>query len=221
LPDIAQHIQQIKDTLPAGVRLVAVSKTHPASRIQEAYDAGQRIFGESRPQEFAQKATCLLADIEWHFIGHLQTNKVKQVVGRARLIHAVDSERLLLEIEKEAAKRAMHTACLLQVHIATEEAKFGFSPEELHHLFAQNFFNNTPHVQLAGLMGMATNTGDHQQVSREFRGLKQLFDQIKQTYFSGNTSFCELSMGMSGDYRLAIDEGSTLIRIGTAIFGQR
>jgi pyridoxal phosphate enzyme (YggS family) len=220
LPAIAQHIQQINDTLPAGVRLVAVSKTHPASCVQEAYEAGQRIFGESRPQEFVQKAALLPPDIEWHFIGHLQTNKVKQVVGLARLIHAVDSERLLLEIEKEAAKRALHVACLLQVHIATEEAKFGFSPDELQHLFAQNFFIHTPHVQLAGLMGMATNTGDHRQVSREFRGLKQLFDAIKQTHVAGNPSFCELSMGMSGDYRIAIDEGSTLVRIGTAIFGQ-
>ncbi|MDR0691965.1 MAG: YggS family pyridoxal phosphate-dependent enzyme [Prevotellaceae bacterium] len=221
MPAIARHIQQIKDTLPSGVRLVAVSKTHPASLVQEAYEAGQRIFGESRPQELTQKAAHLPSDIEWHFIGHLQTNKVKQVVGLARLIHAVDSERLLLEIEKEAAKRALHVACLLQVHIAAEEAKFGFSPDELHHLFAQIFFSKTPHVQLAGLMGMATNTDDHKQVSREFRGLKHLFDQIKQTYFAGEASFCELSMGMSGDYRLAIDEGSTLVRIGTAIFGER
>jgi pyridoxal phosphate enzyme (YggS family) len=221
VPDVARHIQQIKDTLPAGVRLVAVSKTHPASHVQEAYDAGQRIFGESRPQELVQKAALLPPDIEWHFIGHLQTNKVKQVVGLARLIHAVDSERLLLEIEKEAAKLTLHSACLLQVHIAEEEAKFGFSPEELHRLFAQFFFTKAPHVQLAGLMGMATNTDDHRQVSREFRGLKQLFDQIKQTYFANDAFFCELSMGMSGDYRLAIDEGSTLIRVGTAIFGER
>ena len=218
---IARHIRQIKDALPAGVRLVAVSKTHPASRIQEAYDAGQRLFGESRPQEFVQKAALLPPDIEWHFIGHLQTNKVKQVVGLAGLIHAVDSERLLLEIEKEAAKRMLQVSCLLQVHIATEEAKFGFSPEELQRLFAQHFFINTPHVQLAGLMGMATNTGDHRQVRREFRCLKQLFDQIKQTYFDENSSFCELSMGMSGDCHIAIEEGSTLVRIGTAIFEQR
>jgi pyridoxal phosphate enzyme (YggS family) len=218
---IAHHIQQIKDTLPAGVRLVAVSKTHPASCIQEAYDAGQRVFGESRPQEFAQKAALLPPDIEWHFIGHLQTNKVKQVVGRARLIHAVDSERLLLEIEKEAAKQSLQAACLLQVHIATEKAKFGFSAEELQQLLAQDFFSRTPHVRPAGLMGMATNTDDPQQVRREFRGLKQLFDQIRQSHFAGDASFCELSMGMSGDYRLAIDEGSTLVRIGTAIFGRR
>jgi pyridoxal phosphate enzyme (YggS family) len=216
---IALHIQQIKDTLPAGVRLVAVSKTRPAGCVQEAYDAGQHIFGESRPQELVQKATLLPPGIEWHFIGHLQTNKVKQVVGLARLIHAADSGRLLLEIEKEAAKRALPVACLLQVHIAEEEAKFGFLPEELRRLFAQEFFTSTPHVQLAGLMGMATNTSNHQQISREFRGLKQLFDQIKQTYFAGNAAFCELSMGMSGDYRIAIDEGSTLVRVGTAIFG--
>jgi pyridoxal phosphate enzyme (YggS family) len=128
---------------------------------------------------------------------------------------------LLLEIEKEAAKRALPVACLLQVHIAAEEAKFGFSAEEIQHLFVQDFFGKTPHVQLSGLMGMATNTSDHKQVSREFRGLKQLFDQIKHTYFAGDASFCELSMGMSGDYHMAIDEGSTLIRIGTAIFGER
>jgi pyridoxal phosphate enzyme (YggS family) len=221
LPDIARHIQQIKDTLPAGVRLVAVSKTQPAAIIKEAYEAGQRVFGESRPQELVQKAALLPSDIEWHFIGHLQTNKVKQVVGLARLIHAVDSERLLLEIEKEAARQSRRVACLLQVHIASEETKFGFSAEELQQLFAQQYFSKMPHVQLAGLMGMATNTDDHTQVGREFRGLKQLFDQIKQTYFADDASFCELSMGMSGDYRVAIDEGSTLVRVGTAIFGQK
>jgi pyridoxal phosphate enzyme (YggS family) len=218
---IAQHIQTITHSLPPHVRLVAVSKTQPAEIVKEAYEAGLRAFGESRPQELVQKAALLPPDIEWHFIGHLQTNKVKQVVGLARLIHAVDSERLLREIEKEAAQHSLRVACLLQVHIASEEAKFGFSAGELQQLFAQQRFSTMPHVQLAGLMGMATNTADHRQVRREFRGLKQLFDQIKQTHFAGDDAFRELSMGMSGDYHIAIDEGSTLVRIGTAIFGQR
>jgi pyridoxal phosphate enzyme (YggS family) len=221
MSSIAQNIQQIKESLPSGVRLVAISKTHPASFITEAYESGQRLFGESRPQEFAQKAAVLPSDIEWHFIGHLQTNKVKQVAGLAHLIHAVDSERLLFEIEKEAAKKDITVNCLLQVHIAEEEAKFGFSPDELHTFFQNGTFYKTSHIQIAGLMGMASFTDDMEQVRNEFRSLKQLFDQIKQAYFLSSPAFCELSMGMSGDYKIAIEEGSTLIRVGSAIFGNR
>ncbi|MDR3236472.1 MAG: YggS family pyridoxal phosphate-dependent enzyme [Prevotellaceae bacterium] len=218
---IAQELEKIKGTLPAGVRLVAVSKTCPPERIGEAYGAGQRIFGENRPQELAQKAAALPADIAWHFIGHLQTNKVKHVVGVARLIHAVDSERLLMEIEKEGARRSLAVPCLLQVHVACEASKFGFSPDVLRGLFRQDFFIRTPHVQLAGLMGMATHTADRAQVRREFRALKNLFDEIKQAYFPADDAFCELSAGMSDDYGIAVDEGSTLVRIGSAIFGAR
>ncbi len=215
---IASQIHSITATLREGVRLIAVSKTHPAEMISEAYDAGQRLFGESRPQELMQKAAQLPDDIEWHFIGHLQT---KMVVGRARLIHAVDSDRLLLEIEKEAARQQCTVRCLLQVHIAQEEAKFGFSPGELTTLLHTGILSSVPHVQIAGLMGMATNTADTEQVRKEFRSLKQLFDNIKSARFSDNNYFNELSMGMSGDYPLAVEEGATLIRVGSAIFGER
>ncbi len=213
---IASQIHSITSTLPEGVRLIAVSKTHPPEMIREAYDAGQRIFGESRPQEFLPKTAQLPGDIEWHFIGHLQTNKAKMVVGRAHLIHAVDSERLLLEIEKEAAKQQCTVRCLFQVHIAQEEAKFGFDPNELIALLDAGIVSSVPHVQIAGLMG-----SQMEQVRKEFRNLKQLFDKIKSTRFSDNNYFNELSMGMSNDYPVAMEEGATLIRVGSAIFGER
>jgi len=218
---IAYQIRSILSTLPDGVRLIAVTKTQPAEVIMEAYRAGQRLFGENRPQELLQKAPLLPKDIEWHFIGHLQTNKVKMVVGTAHLIHAVDSERLLAAIEKEAARQGITARCLLQVHIAQEEAKFGFSPDELHDFLNSGALSAAPHVQIAGLMGMATFTENSEQVRREFRLLKQLFDHVKNAYFSSDNNFRELSMGMSGDYPVAIEEGATLLRIGTTIFGQR
>ena len=218
---IASQIHSISSTLPEGVRLVAVTKTQPSEVIMEAYKAGQRLFGENRPQELAQKVTQLPNDIEWHFIGHLQTNKVKMVVGKAHLIHAVDSERLLAAIEKEAARQAIIAPCLLQVHIAQEEAKFGFSPEELCDFLQSGILAAISHVRIVGLMGMASFTENHEQVRREFRLLKQLFDRIKNTHFSSDKHFCELSMGMSGDYHIAIEEGATLVRIGATIFGSR
>jgi len=218
---IASQIHSVSSTLPKGVKLIAVSKTQKVETIMEAYKAGQRLFGENRPQELVEKVTQLPNDIEWHFIGHLQTNKVKMVVGKACLIHAVDSERLLKEIEKQAAKQGLIAHCLLQVHIAREEAKFGFSPDELCDFLQSGILSAIPHIRINGLMGMASFTENHEQVRCEFRLLKQLFDRIKNTYFSSDNNFRELSMGMSGDYPIAIEEGATLVRIGTTIFGSR
>lgn len=215
---IAQQIQHIKNSLPPRVRLIVVSKTQPVEIIKEAYAAGQRAFGENRPQVLQEKAAQLPPDIEWHFIGHLQTNKVKAVVGLAHTIHAADSEKLLLELNKEAGRRQITQRCLLQVYIAREETKFGFSPDELRTLASNNFFAQLPHLQIAGLMGMATFTDDTEQIRNEFRTVKNLYTELKQTYFAAHPAFCELSMGMSNDYPIAIEEGSTLIRIGTAIF---
>lgn len=218
---IQSNIQELRKHIPSDVKLVCVSKFHPAETVMEAYDAGERIFGESRVQELVQKQPELPADIQWHFIGHLQTNKIKFIVPFVKLIHGVDSWKVLNEINKQAEKAAKKTACLLQVHIADEETKFGFSEEELIDLISGNELQNLHNVQIAGLMGMATFTEDENQVRKEFRTLKVLFDKIKSEYFSDDKAFCELSMGMSQDYQIAIEEGSTMIRIGTSIFGER
>ncbi len=218
---IQSNIQELRKHIPSDVKLVCVSKFHPAETVMEAYDAGERIFGESRVQELVQKQPELPADIQWHFIGHLQTNKIKFIVPFVKLIHGVDSWKVLNEINKQAEKAAKKTACLLQVHIADEETKFGFSEEELIDLISGNELQNLHNVQIAGLMGMATFTRYENQVRKEFRSLKILFDKIKSEYFSNDEAFCELSMGMSQDYQIAIEEGSTMIRIGTSIFGER
>lgn len=218
---IQSNIQELRKHIPSDVKLVCVSKFHPAETVMEAYDAGERIFGESRVQELVQKQPELPADIQWHFIGHLQTNKIKFIVPFVKLIHGVDSWKVLNEINKQAEKAAKKTACLLQVHIADEETKFGFSEEELIDLISGNELQNLHNVQIAGLMGMATFTENENQVRKEFRSLKILFDKIKSEYFSNDEAFCELSMGMSQDYQIAIGEGSTMIRIGTSIFGER
>lgn len=218
---IQSNIQELRKHIPSDVKLVCVSKFHPAETVMEAYDAGERIFGESRVQELVQKQPELPADIQWHFIGHLQTNKIKFIVPFVKLIHGVDSWKVLNEINKQAEKAAKKTACLLQVHIADEETKFGFSEEELIDLISGNELQNLHNVQIAGLMGMATFTENENQVRKEFRSLKILFDKIKSEYFSNDEAFCELSMGMSQDYQIAIEEGSTMIRIGTSIFGER
>ncbi|MDR3350958.1 MAG: YggS family pyridoxal phosphate-dependent enzyme [Prevotellaceae bacterium] len=215
---ISQNIQSIKNTLPPHTALVAVSKTQPAEIIREAYDAGQRAFGESRPQTLLDKASKLPADIDWHFIGHLQSNKIKSVVGLAHTIHAVDSEKLLTALDKEAARRPCRQRCLLQVHIAREETKQGFTPGALRALAAAGALARLPHLQIAGLMGMATFTDDREQIRHEFRTLKNLYTELKQTCFSSDAGFCELSMGMSSDYAIAVEEGSTIVRIGSAIF---
>lgn len=218
---ITTQLLSVQQHIPLHVRLVAVSKFHPNEAIEEAYEAGQRVFGESKVQELCSKYETLPKDIEWHFIGHLQTNKVKYIVPFVSLIHAVDSEKLLLEINKAAAKANRTVACLLQVHIAQEETKFGFSFEECREFVASGRWKSLPNIQIAGLMGMATYTDNVAQVRREFSSLNQLFNELKSTFFQENSYFCELSMGMSDDHQVAIEEGSTLVRIGSTIFGNR
>ena len=218
---ISSILSSIKTDLPDYVRLVAVSKFHPVEMIEEAYHAGQRIFGENHVQEMTQKHEVLPKDIEWHFIGHLQTNKVKYIAPFVSLIHSVDSFKLLKEINKQAEKSQRVISCLLQIHIAQEETKFGFSFDECRTMLQEEGWKTLTHVQLCGVMGMATFTDDVQEVRNEFRSLKKFFDEIKENYFSHNDAFREISMGMTDDYPIAIEEGSTLIRIGTKIFGER
>ena len=218
---IQEEIQAIKAGLPEGVRLVAVYKFHPIEALQDAYDGGQRIFGESKVQEMTQKYEALPKNIEWHFIGHLQTNKIKYMAPYVALIHGVDSYKLLAEINKQAAKAGRIIPCLLQIHIAQEETKFGFSTEECRAMLEEGQWRQLDHVQIAGVMGMATNTEDETQIRREFSTLSAFFQEIKEAYFKEVSSFKEISMGMSDDYPLAIEEGSTLIRIGSRIFGAR
>lgn len=202
-------------------RLVAVSKTHPYARILEIYQQGQRIFGENRPQEMLEKQAALPADIEWHFIGHLQTNKVKSIAPFVALIHSVDSLRLLQEIDKQALKNNRVIDCLLQFHIAQEETKFGMNEEEAIEMLSNSSFSTLKNVRICGVMGMASFTQDTEKVRQEFRHLKTIFDLLKTKFFPQSAHFCEISMGMSGDWRIAIEEGSTLVRIGSLIFGER
>ena len=218
---IQAEIQAIRQELPEGVRLVAVSKYHPVGALTEAYEGGQRIFGESKVQEMTQKHEALPKDIEWHFIGHLQKNKVKYIAPYVALIHSIDSYKLLAEVDKQAEKVGRVIPCLLQIHIAQEESKFGFTPQECMDMLDEGTWRTLAHVQIAGLMGMATYTDDHGQIIREFSTLSSLFQKLKETHFKDEPAFRELSMGMSGDYPLAISQGSTLIRIGSRIFGAR
>ena len=218
---IQEEIQTIKAGLPESVRLVAVSKFHPIEALQEAYEGGQRIFGESKVQEMTQKYEALPKDIEWHFIGHLQTNKIKYMAPYVALIHGVDSYKLLSEINKQAAKAGRIIPCLLQIHIAQEETKFGFSTDECRTMLEEGNWRQLKNVQIAGVMGLATNTEDEAQIKREFSTLSAFFQEVKETYFREVSSFKEISMGMSDDYPIAIEEGSTLIRIGSRIFGAR
>ncbi|WP_424000373.1 YggS family pyridoxal phosphate-dependent enzyme [Maribacter sp. IgM3_T14_3] len=214
---IKDSLLAVKNTIPDSVTLVAVSKTKPNSYIQEAYDAGQRIFGENRVQEMTEKWENMPKDIEWHMIGHLQRNKVKYMAEYVSLVHGVDSPRLLSEINKQAEKHNRVISCLLQVHIAEEDTKFGFNEEELLDLVANEEFKAFKNVKIVGLMGMATFTDNMNQVRREFASIKLLFNKLKNNY----TDFATLSMGMSGDYQIAIEEGSTMVRIGSSIFGSR
>lgn len=218
---IRLNLQEIRKNIPANVSLVCVSKFHPENAIQEAYNCGERIFGESRVQELISKQPKLPADIQWHFIGHLQSNKIKLILPLVSLIHGVDSFKLLEEINARAQKEDRVVSCLLQVHIAREETKFGFSIDEIHEMLSGHNFRFFENVQIKGLMGMATLTDDNSQIRTEFRTLRLLYDDLKQTYFQTNENFCELSMGMSDDYKIAIDEGSTIVRIGSSIFGVR
>ena len=218
---ITKNIQLLQAELPQGVRLVAVSKYHPNEAILEAYNAGQRVFGESKVQEMVSKFEALPKDIEWHFIGHLQTNKIKYMASFVSLIHGVDSLKLLKEIDKQAAKAGRRVKCLLQIHIAQEETKFGFSPNECKEMLDQGEWRELKNIQLCGLMGMATNTDSIDQVRAEFSSLSSLFDELKSAFFTHDEAFCELSMGMSDDYPEAIEAGSTLVRVGSKIFGER
>jgi pyridoxal phosphate enzyme (YggS family) len=220
--DVRSHIKFFTDELAKHhCRLVAVSKTHPVESIQEAYDAGQRIFGENKVQELMQKQPHLPADIQWHLIGHLQTNKVKYIAPFVSLIHSVDSLKLLEEINKQAQKANRVIECLLQVYIANEETKFGFDEAEVLSLIQSESVAAMHSVKIIGLMGMATFTDNQEQVRKEFRSLKNLFEKIGKMKLTSNIEMKELSMGMSQDYLIAMEEGSTLVRIGTAIFGNR
>ena len=218
---IAENIKQVLSELPERVRLVAVSKFHPNEAIEEAYSAGQRVFGESKVQEMTAKYESLPKDIEWHFIGHLQTNKIKYIVPYAALIHGVDSYKLLAEINRQAAKANRIVNCLLQLHIALEETKFGFSFDECRAMLAAGQWKELTNVRICGLMGMATNTDDTEQIKSEFCSLSSFFQEVKTTWFAGAEQFRELSMGMSHYYHEAIAAGSTLVRVGSKIFGER
>lgn len=218
---IAEQIKNITSSLPATTRLIAVSKTKPIENIQEAYDAGQRVFGENKALEMRDKHEALPKDIEWHFIGHLQTNKIKYIIPYVSLIHSIDSLNLLKEVNKEAAKKGRRVDCLLQFHIAQEETKFGLSYDEAVQLLTSAEYKQMENIRIVGVMGMATFTDNNNQVSAEFATLRDIFDRLKKEYFSTEESFCELSMGMSDDYPLAIEQGSTLVRVGSAIFGKR
>lgn len=221
MSDITENIKILKNQLPPSVRLVAVSKTRPERDILEAYNAGQRIFGENRVQEILRKKDQLPGDIEWHLIGHLQTNKVKAIVPFVSMIHSVDSFRLLSSIDSESSKSGKVTDCLLQVHIADEETKSGFLPEELLEELDSHDLQELNNVRICGLMGMATFTDDSDKVRNEFRSLAGFFNKLRTEYFHDRPYFTEISMGMSGDYEIAVEEGSTMIRVGSLIFGER
>jgi len=217
---VTENLAAIKNTLPPTCTLVAVTKTHPVETIMQAYDAGHKVFGENKVQEMRSKAEVIPADVEWHMIGHLQSNKVKHIVPFVSLIHGVDSIKLLEEINKQAAKIDRVVNCLLQIHIAEEESKFGFSEEELDYLIEAYSREKFSFVNIRGLMGMATLTENEDQIRKEFKQLKQHFDEIRTKNIDG-LQFDILSMGMSADYQIAIEEGSTMIRVGSAIFGGR
>lgn len=220
--DIKKNIQEFNNYLSnTNCKLVAVSKTKPNSDIQEAYDAGQRIFGENKVQEMVEKHSNLPEDIEWHMIGHLQSNKVKYIAPFVSLIHSVDSLKLLKEINKQAKKNERIIKILLQIHIAEEDTKFGLDKTELFELLHSLEITEFHNVQIVGFMGMATFTEDEEQIRKEFKMLKKLFDETLEKELPSNFNLSEISMGMSGDYEIAIEEGSTLIRVGSSIFGER
>ena len=219
--EIGERILKLKEEIPAGVELVAVSKFHPAEAVRDAYAAGQRRFGESRVQELLKKREELPEDIEWHFIGHLQTNKVRQIIGKTSLIESVDTEKLLNLIDKESERAGVVSRVLMQLHVAREETKFGFYPEELLDYFRDRRFETLKATHICGVMGMASNTEDEERVRDDFRRIAEVFTAIRDDVSLGLRGFDILSMGMSGDWPLAVEEGSNLIRIGTRIFGQR
>jgi hypothetical protein len=218
---IAENIHTLKNRLPAEVRLVAVSKTKPVSALMEAYQAGQRLFGENKAVEMVSKHAAMPPDVEWHFIGHLQTNKVRVIAPFVACIHSVDSGKLLAEINKEAAKNNRIIPCLLQFYIAREETKFGLSPEEAFEILNSDTFKAFRNIRINGVMGMATFTDNMEQVRQEFRTLREIFGHLKADFFQDQPAFREISMGMSDDYQIAVEEGSTMVRIGSTIFGAR
>lgn len=218
---IKSQLEAIKETIPNNVKLVAVSKFHPSTSIVEAYDAGHRIFGENKVQEMDGKQKDLPKDIEWHLIGHLQTNKVKNVASFVDTIQSIDSWKLLTEINKYANNAHRTIKCLLEIHIAQEDSKYGFSFESCRNLLNNEDWKQLKNIQIAGIMGMATNTDNKSIIREEFRSLKMFFEELKKDYFAYDAQFCEVSMGMSHDYEIAIEEGATIVRVGTAIFGQR
>lgn len=218
---LQENYLKIRNSIKPGVRLVAVSKYKTVEEIREVYDFGQRIFGENKAQEMKAKHTELPSDIEWHFIGHLQKNKVKYIAPYVSLVHSIDSLELLQEVDKEAAKSDRVIPCLLQFHIATEETKFGLDLSEAKALLESEAFSQMQHVRIDGVMGMASFTDDKEQVRKEFVHLREIFTTLRDTYFSGEGHFKEISMGMSDDYPIAMEEGATLVRIGSKIFGAR
>ncbi len=218
---IQANLQNLLLDIPENVKLIAVSKFNPNESIMEAYEAGQRIFGESKVQEMTQKYETLPKDIEWHFIGHLQSNKIKYMASYVSMIHAIDSFALLKEIDKHAKKVNRIIPCLLQIHIAKEESKFGFSFDECREMLKKEEWKTLDNIKICGVMGMATNSDDQQEIREEFKSLHSFFNEIKNSYFYDDDSFKEISMGMSGDYKIAIEEGSTMVRVGSKIFGER
>ena len=219
--DVKGHLHQILDTLPQGVRLVAISKYHPNEYIEAAYEEGQRVFGESHEQELRQKHEALPSDIEWHFIGHLQTNKVKYIVPYVSMIESVDSMKLMKEINRQAEKCGRTVNILLELHIAEESTKYGLTPEACRQLLEDGEWREMQHVRICGLMMMASFVDDREQIRREMQTAANLFDELKAKYFANDDAFCERSWGMSDDYQIAVETGSTMVRIGTSIFGPR
>ncbi len=219
--DVQENLREVLDSLPASVKLVAISKYHPNEYIEAAYAMGQRIFGESHEQELREKHTTLPQDIEWHFIGHLQTNKVKYIAPYVSMVEAVDSLKLLREIEKQAAKCGRVINVLLELHIAEEATKYGLTLDQCRELLAGGEWRQMPHVRICGLMMMASNVDDEQQIANEFDTAARFFDEVKAAYFADDDNFCERSWGMSDDYPIAVAHRSTMVRIGTRIFGPR
>lgn len=219
--DVKGNLHKVLDSLPERVRLVAVSKYHPDEFVMAAYEEGQRMFGESHEQELRRKVESLPKDIQWHFIGHLQTNKVKYIVPYIDMIEAVDSLKLLREIEKQAAKHNRKVKVLLELHIAEEATKYGLTLDACRELLADGEWRDMKHVQICGLMMMASFTDNEAQIASEFSTASEFFDEMKKTYFADDDSFCERSWGMSDDYQIAVQHESTIVRIGTTIFGPR
>jgi len=219
--DIAKNIEKIKSTLPEGIKLVAVSKTKPNDLILEAYHSGHKIFGENKAQELTRKHEELPEDIEWQFIGHLQSNKTKYIAPFVSMIHSIDSFKILKTVNKEARKNNRVIPCLLQFHIAEEDSKYGLTEADVIEILESESYQNMEHVSIVGVMGMATFTDDTEKVRMEFRKLKSIFEKLKENYFADKPEFKEISMGMSDDYRLAVEEGSSIVRVGSKIFGER